>query len=94
MQNQEVEREMRHSEKLALLREVLTRRQPDLLPLVEKIGVDVLTEEQLDSLREAVLDEFTDVGLQEDSEPNPRGLGLDELAGFLVGHQCNPNVSS
>lgn len=81
---------MSRKEMIQVLREVVAKRRPELLPLAEKVGVKVLTEEQLEALSDVVLKEFLEEGLQEDDEPNPRGIVLDDVMGFLVPHECNP----
>ena len=75
---------------IQLLHEVVAKRRPELLPLADKVGVETLTDEQLEMLSDVVSEEFGEVGLQEDYEPNPRGVILDDLMGFLVPHECNP----
>lgn len=81
---------VRSKEMIQVLREVVAKRRPELLPLANKVGVEVLTEEQLETLSDVVLQEFLEEGLQEDDEPNPRGIVLDDVMGFLVPHECNP----
>ena len=81
---------MRRKEMIQVLREVVAKHRPELLPLADKVGVEILTEEQLEMLSEVVLQEFLEVGLQEDDEPNPRGIMLDDVMGFLVPYACNP----
>ena len=75
---------------IQLLHEVVAKRRPELLPLADKVGVETLTDEQLEMLSDVVSEEFGEVGLQEDCEPNPRGVILDDLMGFLVPYACNP----
>lgn len=75
---------------IQVLHEVVAKRRPELLPLADKVGVEILTEEQLEVLSEVVLQEFLEVGLQENDEPNPRGIILDDVMGFLVPYACNP----
>jgi len=81
---------VRRQEMLQVLLEVVAKRRPELLPLAKKVGVEVLTEEQLETLSDVVLQEFVEEGLQENDEPNPRGIVLDDVMGFLVPHECNP----
>lgn len=45
---------------VALLREVIARRRPELLPVVERIGTAALTEFDRTALRRAVVDELCD----------------------------------
>lgn len=68
-----------------LLAEIIARRRPDLLGLLDSPSDTGLTEEQREDLREVVLDEFIETGLKDDDEPNRRGLLLDDLIARL-GH--------
>lgn len=43
---------------VALLRDVIARRRPELLPLVERIGVTPLSEPDRSALRRAIVDEL------------------------------------
>lgn len=81
---------MSRQEMISVLREVVKKRRPELLPLVDRVGVEILTEEQLETLSEVVSDEFAEVGLRQDSEPNSRGVVLDDIMGFLIPEECNP----
>lgn len=56
---------------------------PDSLALVEQIGRKKLSREEVDFLREVVLDEFLKSGLTEDSLPNSRGLRLELLIDLI-----------
>lgn len=85
---------MRRSEQISVLREVIEKRQPELVPLADRAGKEILTEEELEKLRNVVSDEFAEVGLQENDEPNPRGIVLDDIMGFLVPHECNPKEAT
>lgn len=77
--------EMRKFEKLELLRQVVSKRSPELLEQLSQLDVVPLTDEHRERLRAVVMDEFCDTGLQEDSEPNQRGLALEEIVD-LLGH--------
>jgi hypothetical protein len=68
-----------------LLREVVTKRKPDLLAFVGSIGVTPLTNDQRQSLREALAAELRHSGLGENDEPNRLGLRLESLIDYL-GH--------
>jgi hypothetical protein len=68
-----------------LLGEIVCSRRPDLLGLLDLSTDTKLTEEQREDLRLAVADELLETGLQENDEPNKRGLLLDELISRL-GH--------
>lgn len=81
---------MRRSEQIQILCEVVARRRPELLPLAGRVGIETLTDEQLEMLSDVVSEEFCEVGLNEDSEPNSRGVILDDIMGFLVPYACNP----
>lgn len=81
---------MSRQEMISVLREVVKKRRPELLPLVDRVGVEILTEEQLETLSDVVSDEFAEVGLRQNSEPNPRGIVLDDIMGFLIPEECNP----
>ena len=73
---------MQRSDALKIIREVLAIRRPDLLPLADQ--VEHLSIEQLEELINVVAMEFSATGLQEDWEPNPRGMVLDDTIGFLA----------
>lgn len=70
---------------MELLRKLIAKRDPALLPLLDQIGNVRLTFDQRESLRDKVLDEFTELGLRENDEPNQYGLQLDDLIAYL-GH--------
>ena len=70
---------------MELLREVVFRRNPDLSRLLCGLGTRPLTDVEREELREAVGTEFCDTGLQDNSEPNERGLALERLID-LLGH--------
>ena len=74
---------MRSSEKLELLREVITRRAPALVGLLVRVGDEPLSQDERNALREAVTDEFAEHGLQADHEPNAYGLRMEELVDWL-----------
>lgn len=75
----------RRSERMQFLRQVVEKREPELLPLVGLLGFVPLTTEQREQLRDIIGDELCETGLQEDSEPNGRGLQLEDLID-TVGH--------
>ncbi len=68
-----------------LLWEVVSKHQPRLLSLLQVLGTRPLTIEEREALREAVADEFSAVGLDENDEPNARGIALEDLIDRL-GH--------
>lgn len=45
---------------VTLLRQVIGRRRPELLPLVDRIGITPLSDFERSSLRRAVVDELCD----------------------------------
>jgi hypothetical protein len=71
----------------ALLRNVLERHNPDLIPLIDILGVRPLIKNDREALRGAVASELTITsgGLDNDYEPTPFGLQLEELIDAL-GH--------
>lgn len=70
-------------EQQALLREVLRRRIPSLLNSANSLGMVLLTFEQREEMRHALVDEMCEVGLEENGEPNELGRRLDGLIGLL-----------
>ena len=75
---------LREGIQLQLLYDVVAKRRPELLPLAHKVGYEKLTKEQLEMLQDVVSEEFIQEGLQEDWEPNARGILVDDLLGLLV----------
>jgi hypothetical protein len=67
-----------------LLRRITVKYSPEIESLVDVVGRRPLTEEELSALRAGLVDEFTSVGLREDSEPNEYGIELDNLIGRLM----------
>lgn len=67
-----------------LLREVLLRRRPALLGVLDTLGAVPLADERREELREALAEELCETGLREDGEPNQRGLALDDLISRLT----------
>jgi hypothetical protein len=72
-------------QRFSLLREVVRRHGPESLALVETIRSRLLTSEERETLRLLVSEEFVRTGLDEDDEPNERGLLLEDLIDWL-GH--------
>lgn len=71
-------------EELALIRSTIQKRQPNLLPLLDLIGKQPLTEDQREALQNALLDEFLGTGLKDGDEPTEYGRQLDDLIGRLT----------
>jgi len=68
-----------------LLKEILVKNAPSLLPVLDSVGLIPLTGEQREEIREAIADELLKTGLSENDEPNERGLLLESLIDRL-GH--------
>jgi hypothetical protein len=66
-----------------LLEEVVRSRRPDMLHLVQGTRLQDLPFQQRLELRHELQQEFSSTGLREDSEPNSRGLDLEELIAIL-----------
>ena len=62
-----------------LLREVIEKRSPELLPLLRGTAEVVIREDQKRDLQELIGDELSETGLRDDHEPNERGLALEQL---------------
>lgn len=76
---------MLHSDQQSIL-EGLSSADPSLRPIISGIGVRSLTYEEREKLREALLDELLETGLQDDDEPSNRGHlieGLIDLVGRI-----------
>lgn len=68
-----------------LLREVLLKHQPSMVPLLSSGGELSLNPDQREPLRRSLGKELCESGLMPDDEPNARGLALEELID-LVGN--------
>ena len=75
---------MRNAEKVELLRNVVAARQPELLTLIDNL--EGLSNKEIDKLTSLIGDEFMETGLREDSEPNERGLQLEEVIDLLISY--------
>jgi hypothetical protein len=62
-----------------LLREVLEKRAPELLPVLREGSQVVIREDKRRDFQELIGDEFAETGLRDDHEPNDRGLALEKL---------------
>jgi hypothetical protein len=69
----------------SLLREVLSKRTPQMLNILDSPASRMLTDEERDEIRQALTDEFCESGLYDNDEPNERGLSLEALIDKL-GH--------
>jgi len=77
---------MRDSEATELLREVVSTRRPELMPMLDRIGAVSLSADQRYVLQDIASEEFVSTGLLPDDEPNARGQRLHELIDWLA-HQ-------
>jgi hypothetical protein len=68
-------RDLVHTE-MALLSEIVARREPDLVSVIDRIGSEGLTDDERERVRRAVVDELCE--LPEDSTDR-RALELEEL---------------
>ena len=62
-----------------LLREVILKHRPELLRMLDLIGVQPLTAEQRERLRDPVATELVDEGFDEDGNINSLGVELENL---------------
>ena len=74
-----------HDER-TLLRAVVSKHRPTLLPLLDRVGFVPLTDDQREDLREAIACELVETGMKANAEPNATGLLLERLIDRL-GHQ-------
>ena len=72
-------------ERSALLQQAVARHKPELDQRVATIGFVPLSEEERETLREALTSEFLATGLEGSDEPNARGIELEDLIDDL-GH--------
>jgi hypothetical protein len=68
-----------------LLREVVSRRSPESLSVVDVLAQRRLTHDEREELRQIVADELVEHGLRDD-EPNEYGHRMERLIDAL-GHQ-------
>lgn len=73
-------------EDFQLLREAVLKYYPSLIGLVGLVGKEPLSEEQRETLREALAGELCSTGLRPDDEPNERGIKLDNIIGKLASY--------
>ena len=67
-----------------LLREVLDRRAPRLLPIVERDGP--ISSDERERLRSIIADELVEHGLDGNDEHNEYGRALEDVIDF-IGHR-------
>jgi hypothetical protein len=67
----------------AMLAEIIQKRELALLHLVRVIGTRRLHYDERESLREVLATELVETGLGEASEPNKRGLLIEDIIDAL-----------
>jgi hypothetical protein len=70
---------------MTLLRTTVQHHVPELYSLVNTVGKTPLDKTDREALRQVVLSEFLNAGLDSDDEPTSYGLELEELIDAL-GH--------
>lgn len=68
---------------LRLLRDIVSRRDPDALGLVASIGSKPLTLDARERLRGLLADELAEAGLGPDDEPTKLGERIDNMISEL-----------
>jgi len=68
----------------SLLREIIMKHNDSLINILDSIGQSKLTTEERENLRELIADELIETGLDENDEPNKRGLMLEKLIDMLA----------
>ena len=71
------------TDRSVLLRQIVKRNEPELLALVDTVGVNPLSEADREALRLTIMREFLSTGLDSDDEPTPWGLQLEQLIDAL-----------
>jgi hypothetical protein len=71
---------------LAILREVVSKRSPDLLPVVDVIGARQLSQDERERLWMLVAQELIEYGLDLADEHNDYGVNLEAVVDW-IGHQ-------
>lgn len=69
-----------------LLREVVSRRAPTSLPLLDTLAEKRLSDDKRGELRHIVMDDFVERGLGKADEPNAYGHRMERLIDAL-GHR-------
>lgn len=67
------------SESLSLLRRVMLKHAPEMVPQSIEKNPAEMSEEERSQLIEILSLEFSETGLDSNDEPNERGLALEEL---------------
>lgn len=66
-------------ERSALLQQAVARHKPEFDQRAATIGIVPLSDEERETLREALTSEFLATGLEGNDEPNVRGIELEDL---------------
>ncbi len=69
---------------LSLLKDVVQRRCPEFLVLLDQTSDDALHADGREPISEALMDELSMSGLDAEGNPNERGVLLDELMGAFA----------
>jgi len=77
-------------DEMNLLVEILKKKQPSLLGPSGNVNTDGLTPSQIEDVCQLLTDELCETGLQPNSEPNSRGLKLEDLIDRLRSGANNP----
>jgi hypothetical protein len=71
------------TEERRLIAAVIEKRRPELCHIIAELGSRPLSIEEREALREALVDEMIEIGLDRNDEPTGHGRLLDELIGRL-----------
>lgn len=71
-------------EQTKLLLEILKTRAGKYYLLLQEEGIDCLSTDQANEVRNILTDELTESGLRDDWEPNKRGLAIEGLIDALA----------
>ncbi len=64
---------------MQLLYEVIEKLRPDLIHILDVLGTRVLTTDERDELRSAIVDELVITGMDSEDDVNRRGELLEDL---------------
>ena len=67
----------------ALIAEVVQHHNPAFCDVIDTLGTRTLTDQERESLREAIATELCATGLDATDEPNQRGVELEEVIDLL-----------
>ncbi|MCJ7987905.1 hypothetical protein MUB16_36105 [Priestia sp. OVL9] len=66
-------------EMITLLKQCLTSHRPDLLWVIDRTEIIKIDEVLGNELREAVMDELLEIGLDSNDQPNKVGIQMEDL---------------